>query len=500
MKELKELVAVVTRNKTKAISIIGNGQNSTAKLQVFYDLIASGEVSSDEEAFQKLYPGKKSKNSFYKLKHKLKKRLYNTAILVDAKKSKFSSRKEAFLECQFLLAVANKLNALNARINMLEVCEKVLKIGAQYDFTAERIMAAKQMINVLIVLGDEKRVTELMDLVDDLSELQEKENLAHTCWGRIQILYVKDRSLKTEVHDLIKSFLQKLNARKTKLSSSELTFHVSWLEMAAHLTNNDYPKALKAAERGLQRVLIEKEKHNKSSLYSFRISIVACCIPLKKFARGQEVLQALEADITEGHFNWFKTKEMFFILLLHTRQYAEAAALHQKMTAHKSYKKQPGYLREIWMIYGAYLRILANAGRIPLTGKQKSSPFRIRRYLNDLPTYSKDKRGQNVPILVSHILLQLQQGKLDAVDDRLEALDKYRGRYTGVEKNFRGNVFLHMLKVLPKADFDREVVERKTHKLRHLLSSVPIDVTSQGYDQEVLPYEDTWDLILEALR
>lgn len=277
-----------------------------------------------------------------------------------------------------------------------------------------------------------------------------------------------------------------------------LEYHLAILETAKFMTINEYASAAEVAVRGLE-IMMAKDYLYPAVIYSLTVNLIACRVGLRQFHEGEEALATLEHFLIPGKFNWYKTNEIHFILLLHTKQYDKANTLLLETTKRKDYKDQPAYIQEIWIIYGAYLRILANAGKIPLTDQQRASPFRIRRYLNNLPTFSKDKRGQNVPVLVSHILLQLQQGKLDAVDDRLEAIGKYRSRYAGVEKNFRGNVFLHMLNELAKANFNRGITEKKTKKLRSLLDTVPVDVTSQGYDQEVLPYEDTWDLILNAL-
>ena len=498
MKELKELVTTITRNKTKSISIIGNGAHDNSKLHQFYDLIANGEVDSDDDAFRLLYPGSENKNSFYKLKHQLKDRLYNTAIFVDVKKSKYSSRREAYTECQYLLAVVNKCSALGAKANVVALCNKILKIAEKYDFTAERLSAAKRKMHVLITLGRLKEAQVTIDLIKSLQDLHYKESLAEVYWGEIKLLYTHDRSLKVHVSDKIDKHLKSLEKIKCDRSSIMLEYFLAILETAKFMTANQYAPAAEAAAAGL-KLMLDRDYLYPMVIYSLTVNLVACRVGLRQYYEGEQALASLDQILIPGKFNWYKANEIHFILLLHTKQYDKASELFVETTKRKDYKDQPAYIQEIWTIYGAYLRILANAGKLPLNKQQRASPFRIRRYLNNLPTFSKDKRGQNVPVLVSHVLLQLQQGKLDAVDDRLEAVGKYRNRYAGVEKNFRGNVFLHMLNELAKANFNKDITVKNTKKLRALLDTVPVDVMSQGYDQEVLPYEDTWDLIISAL-
>ncbi|MEM6769868.1 MAG: hypothetical protein AAF597_04700 [Bacteroidota bacterium] len=184
---------------------------------------------------------------------------------------------------------------------------------------------------------------------------------------------------------------------------------------------------------------------------------------------------------------------------MHTKQYDEAMILHQETTTQKTYSKQPGFVREAWTVYGAYLHILRQAGKLRETENTKRA-FRIQRYLNEVPTFSRDKRGHNVTVIISQVVLMLQRGNFDGLIDRFEAINKYRERYVSREVNFRSNVFLHMLREVNRHGFVKADVLATTADLRPLLDQEPVDVISPGYDQEVLPYEDVWELLLACLE
>lgn len=496
MKKLQELVAVINRNKTKSISIIGGGK--TTKLDRLYHLLAEKKVETDEEAFLLLYGEGGSRNSYHKLKHQLKDRLFNTAFFVDAKQAKFSSRRQAYIECQFLICLASTLYALRAKSNTVDICKKILSIGSKFDFTSERIIAATKLMNYYKVSGRLKECNQLIELIFALTELQRKENHAMLYWTKISIKFLKDRAPKQEIAKEAAGYIEEIDKIASPLSSQNLDFSTAALAMSAHMSVGNYHKAALILHPALEKIS-SYTFVDPGYFHGLAINLVACYIPLKRYSDGEDVLSRIYGQVKVGTFNWFKAREMHFILLLHTKRYKEAFTLHQDTVARKKYNKLPPYLREIWTIYNAYLRILGNAGKIPLTEQQQITPFRISRYLNSLPTFSKDKRGQNVPVIISQILLLLQQNKLDEIDDRFEAVGKYRSRYAGVEKNFRGNVFLHMLQQVIKRNFDRVKIEKATAELRPLLDTVMIDITSQGYDQEILPYEDLWEIIIDAL-
>jgi hypothetical protein len=103
-------------------------------------------------------------------------------------------------------------------------------------------------------------------------------------------------------------------------------------------------------------------------------------------------------------------------------------------------------------------------------------------------------------VIISQIVLLLQQQNYDGLIDRFEAVNKYRERYVSREVNFRSNVFLHMFREVSRKNFVKADVLAATADLRPLLDEEPVDVISPGYDQEVLPYEDVWELLLECLE
>ena len=67
-------------------------------------------------------------------------------------------------------------------------------------------------------------------------------------------------------------------------------------------------------------------------------------------------------------------------------------------------------LAEQWAIYQAYLEFLLPSG--PDNG------FRLARFLNNVPSFSKDKRGMNINILILQVLFLLRQGKRGEIIDR----------------------------------------------------------------------------------
>lgn len=122
------------------------------------------------------------------------------------------------------------------------------------------------------------------------------------------------------------------------------------------------------------------------------------------------------------------------------------------------------------------------------------------RFVNEMPLYSKDKRGMNIPILIFQILSLIYYKRYDDAIDRMEAIEKYCSRYLRRDDTFRSNCFIKMLLVIPAQGFHKSAVLRHAEKYHKMLLSMPIDMANQSHDVEIIPYEDLWEMVLESLQ
>jgi hypothetical protein len=125
--------------------------------------------------------------------------------------------------------------------------------------------------------------------------------------------------------------------------------------------------------------------------------------------------------------------------------------------------------------------------------------FKISKFINDVPTYSKDKSGTNVPILIIQILFLIQQGKYDEAQNRIAAIKRYSSRYLQQDESFRSKCFIKMLMQLPRGLFMREITEQHAKKYYQKLITISPESSNQNFEIEVIPYETLWAIILELL-
>ncbi len=217
---------------------------------------------------------------------------------------------------------------------------------------------------------------------------------------------------------------------------------------------------------------------------------------LGNFHAGQEAAKKSFEIFEKGTIGWYNTMELHFILLVKNRKYAEVAKLVTQVHEEPSYSYRSQKIREIWKKYEAYIYYLRKIGRVP---REHKSKFRLPKFLNEVPVFSMDKQGYNIPILIIQILILIHDKKYDQLNDRIEAIEKYSTRYLTKNENLRSNCFIKMLLQIPRRHFHREAVIRHSKKYTQILAKHSALDTKQAFDIEIIPYEHLWDYALESL-
>ena len=150
------------------------------------------------------------------------------------------------------------------------------------------------------------------------------------------------------------------------------------------------------------------------------------------------------------------------------------ANYQESCNTHPKYKSLYDSQSEDWLINEAFIHYFISIGKINLNDFPEEATikkFRLAKFLNELPTFSKDKRGNNIPILIVQLMYMLNRSQYGAVIDRVDALNMYCSRYLKKDETFRSNCFIKMLLELPAANFHQQAVLRKVEKQKKVALS-----------------------------
>src|SRR6185436_11774755 len=124
----------------------------------------------------------------------------------------------------------------------------------------------------------------------------------------------------------------------------------------------------------------------------------------------------------------------------------------------------------------------------------------IKKFLRDVPLFSKDKRGYNVAILILQILVLLENNEFGEIINRMDALRTYRTRYLRAGSNKQSALFFRMLQIMETNSFSFEKTKQKSQKYFERMKSIAADSSEIQDGLQVLPFDWMWMKILEMLK
>jgi hypothetical protein len=181
--------------------------------------------------------------------------------------------------------------------------------------------------------------------------------------------------------------------------------------------------------------------------------------------------------------NYLITKQIQALCYFHQKRYEEGFQIVTNIF--NSEKIQD----ENWEIYKAYASILTNRH------------LRLARFINQVPIFSKDKKGMNINILIIEVLDYLRKKVYSKIIDRTAALQRYCYRYLVDDiSTYRSYQFFQIILCLEKGAFCKKEVDPLVAKHLQALKDHPLSEAQQDYELEIVPYEHLWEFMRNYLR
>lgn len=504
MEELKPLVDLISRNKLKKIEVAGMPGRKNTHLDLLFDGIAQGKFTDDKTAAEFFYAGHERKMAYLqRLKRQLAERLVNTIFFIDASQPSFNEYQRAYYNSYKSTVAAKILLGRLAGAAAIPLAEQTLKKALEFEFTDLIVETSRMLMNNAgRQLGDVKKYKHYTDIYNKYSIISRNEGRAAQMNTDLLFYVAKSSANNIELVELAVQYCIELDRIPVEERSYAFHYHYFFISSMRYELDNDYPNMLKIAKQALEYFELRENESISNITYitGFLNRKLACNIRLGQFKEGETTVQRLLSIHTVGSTNWYHTHMYYMILCFHNGQYPKTLNILQTVTSHPSLKNMTARITEFWSLFNAFVHYFIHKGEIVLGENAKLPPFKISKFLNEVPTYSKDKRGANIAILILEVLFLLHQKKFGEIIDKVESLNMYVHRYLKKDDTFRSNCFIKMLLQLPQANFNRTAVVRKAQKFWDMLQSMPLSKASQGVEIEIVPYEVLWEHVLQSLE
>ena len=396
----------------------------------------------------------------------------------------------------------NTLRGRGTILSPLDIARKILPVAKKFEFYDVALEAIEVMKSYYAYYeGDSKILEEYCQLRKEYHEIHHAEILAREAFQRVQALSVNSVSTGPLVSTSAKKLLSELQPYQGKVKSYFFLLSYGLLKVYERMSINDWEGTIQSCREALAQ-LESKPSLSGVTKNAFLHQIALSELMAAHYPEALEAaLQSIE-NVEDGTYNWFKSMEIQLNILLHKGDYEKSWEIFRKSIGHKQFQNMSATVKEPWQIYHAYLSLLSALKKLALSPRETGElkKFRLGKFLNEVPIFSRDKRGLNIPILIIQSLILLRERRFDGLEDHIECLRKYRSRHFDENnEHFRTECFIRMLQLVVKGDFERKKVEASALPLLHRMHKTPLSLANQTHEIEVVPYEQQWQWVLEML-
>lgn len=478
--------------------VVPRGQKSL--ITRFYDLVHEG-LYEEDQIVKKLYGRKAtpSHSPFRTLKSRLRRIMIDAFTLQQLRQPNYQNYDEAYNSGHRQLSVI--------RLLISEKCYTAARDLASQAFTKvskfEIISVNEGLTDILTscylgIFYNEELYLKYSELHRYYSKAAYDLSIVSNLYREVRNGIYAQRNSPSVVGQLAQSHEAEL------LQIGEKYSHVSHLSgmvistlMTGALLRGDYLKAIEISNAGVSS-LLKCYGVSQKVLSILTLSMVDCAIKLGDFNMGKKQIRLAKMHIEPGTINDLKLADYSILLGFRTGHFEYsyhnfAATSRRKINSILTTRHQ-----EYWDILEAYLNFLIAAKElVPKDNWNKIRNFKATKFSNAVPSFSRNKQGANIQILILQALFFIVGKQYDKMIDRTEALSAYCNRYLKDDDNLRNNCFFKMLLITIQCNFNRPQTEQKVVKTLNRLKKAR--GTKNLNDLELIPYETLWEIIVKHL-
>lgn len=500
---LLELTDLVTKYKVKNIEIIDNPKSTglePSRYWEFYDALTSGKFKSDRDAAD-FFEFEEEDRKYKRLREGLIERLLNTMLFVDVTESYMCDDQKAYFQCLKEYTELKILRNKGGRVNAIDIGKKLLRKCLKFEFTEMAFGTASTLVSFYSRSPiHHKEYDHYTKIKWEQFEKRKHEMLASEYVQRVIIPFAKSKSGNLDQVEQIDKYLDNMEIVPKNLKGKAFFSNYYILKVFRAMTLHKWEKTIEICD--------EVEKILQKEYFSFLILLfydqkIFALLSLSRFEEAEKLTNLVLTKRPENSPSWFKVMELKMIIYFRSEKYLEAWHTFKEVNNKKRKDTLNQTDVETWKVFEAYIALLVQMEKIKLSPREKGAvnKFRLSRMMNEVPLFSKDKRGMNIPILIVHFMFLLIEKKYDEADYRVEAIMKYYQRHLRLDaQSERTNCFLKIMDSAKRSGFEIETTKKTAKKWLDKLNEIDKNNFNQIQEVELIFYNNLWELMSEILR
>ncbi len=500
--QIIELVDIVNRHKVKHIEVIGNPKSShvpPSRYWEFYEQMVDGNFEKDQDAIA-YFKLENNERSYKKLRKGVISRLLDTLFFIDLSSDSLDLYEKNTYAIKKKYVVLQILRSRRARILPIELSKEILRKALIFHLTDVALYCAAAL---QAYCSRDPQLQNEYEKYKNIKWLQYEilgvELKAAEYYNEFIFPYVSKKSSKTQRVDLAIKYVNELEKVEEKLRSETYYRYLCIMKIFVPMSQYDWKETIRVATEVI--AFYDKHDYFPKTIVSYLLqNKIVAEIMLSKYSDAKKDLDEAIKYIPVYSRSWFKVKELEVMLYFHSKDYKSCWDLIKTAIRHNRFQSITQVNKETWYIFNAYINFVQMIDKVELSPREKGElkKFRLAKFLNEVPTFSKDKKGMNISILIVQVLILLVEEKYDDLDLRIDALMKYKSRRLS-EVGQRTQTFLKMIQCLQRGSYLKEKVMKKAKPYLEQLKTMPQSIAEQSHELEVISFDVLWGYVGEVL-
>lgn len=502
MKHLLEIANIVSWKKVKKIEIFDEAslKNKSSKFNEFFVALMDGKFKSDRDAASMLYESDPTDDKYRQLKSRFRKRLLNTLFFIDINLPSASNYTRAYFSCNKDWTLAKILLSYGADLTAEDIASQILTISLKFRFADIIVNSARILRERAAHARDEKNFQYYNGIINEYQEVIAAEMRSEEINQFIRLRYENASSVFTGQNNELDELCNQLIILSEKYESPVITFNMFFAWLVKFEFEQDFQSVVDICDKMEEYIATNPQYEQDDMLITFQLKKLKAFLYMKDFENSRKNVEKYIRVFEEGSAHWYQYMELYFVTAMHADNFANALAIHTKITHSAKHKKSSRILKEKWKIYEYFLFFMIENTENNLQGAYKSKSAQLFSKLADDPViFAKEHRAFTIQMVIAKTLSAYMSRSFLLCAENIERLKTYANRQSKSDDNQRVTIFIKLLIQLVKSNFNSKFLSGH-EKYLDQLNARPMHDHGQEFDLEIYPYEKLWNLLVSKLN
>lgn len=490
MQDLAELLRFLEGHSDRFLFDTAFDLNDQPAAQRLFEGVRAGQYASDADAASDVFPGASADPARYlEVRSVLRERLSRAIERFVLHLEQQTDSQQVHIECQKLWLNIRTLSGCNAAELALPLAAHLLRIAEKFDLTL-LCMDISLYLRLQNCLRDHAGAAcaDADSKYHYYRQVHEAEFVAEKSYTDLVALQVSGNLELAAFSDLAQKHLETLLPLLRQYSSGKLHLYGNLVHLLHYTTARDYAGAVRQCEAAI-RFFQTRPYHARDAMQICYYQMLLCSIHLRDAATGTHAAKTCLELSGNNPLNRFKVRELHTLLLLHTRQYAEALDWFRQTAADSQFAYLSAGFKQGWSVYAPYLQFLTGEA-VGGTGVGAAQDTVEAHGHTSLRTANR----------IGRYLLLLREKRYEEVRRMAIELEQYAKTQLVESGTWRSRLFLLLLVQIPAGNFRPDEILPLAAPFLAQLRTVPMLLANQTQELEVVPFEDLWELAFGLLR